>query len=234
MFIFWGRVLKTKVEAFLNEVQELAKAGGKVCVLAASKTQSLDSILEIHRQGIVHFGENYVQEGLEKIQAYQEQALENIVWHLIGPLQSNKAKVVAAHFDWVDSVHSEKLLNRLNQYRTQDQKPLNVCLQVNIDRAPTKNGFEPNIELLKNVVKQAAELSHINIRGLLVMPDDHPQDVLLDYFHQAKKLFDELVTHFGHKKFDTLSMGMSSDYQLAIRGGSSMIRVGSLLFGKRS
>jgi len=241
-------MVNTLIAENLNEISlQIAKAERQrpanyhadeyTTLIAASKLQSLEAIETAYHLGIRHFGENYVQEGVEKIQSIallqKIQPTPDIVWHLIGPLQSNKVKLAAEHFDWVDSVHSLKLLKKLSEHRRDQLPPINVCLQVNIDQASTKQGFMPESDELLAVMAEAAKLDRVCVRGIMVMPDIHEAATLKHYFKSAYQLFLKLQAECNNAAFDTLSMGMSQDYPLAISQGATMIRLGSALFGAR-
>jgi pyridoxal phosphate enzyme (YggS family) len=200
-----------------------------VKLLAVSKTKPVSDIMAAYEEGQRTFGENYIQEGVDKIQ--QLSALSNIEWHMIGPIQSNKTKVVAEHFDWVQSVDREKIARRLNDQRPAEMAPLNVCIQVNIDDEVSKSGVKPEDvdELVRFITKQ----DKLCLRGLMAIPkanpDSHEQGQSLS---ALKELFDRYHTNLTN--FDTLSVGMSSDMQSAIAHGSTMVRIGTAIFGARN
>lgn len=200
-----------------------------VQLLAVSKTKPVSDINLAYEAGQRLFGENYVQEGVEKIQHLS--ALTDIEWHMIGPLQSNKTKVVAEHFDWVQSVDREKIARRLNDQRPSDMPPLNVCIQLNIDDEDSKSGIQ--INALPALIDTINGLPNLKLRGLMAIPKASP-----DEEEQAQTLttLAELFAEYQQKlsDFDTLSVGMSSDLEAAIEHGSSMVRVGSAIFGARS
>jgi pyridoxal phosphate enzyme (YggS family) len=179
------------------------------------------------------FGENYVQEGVEKIQEINKlnPHLE-LIWHFIGHLQSNKTKVVAQHFDWVQTIDRIQIAQRLNDQRPHDLGPLQVCIQVNIDAGATKSGVAPESAL--ELAEQISSLPMLELRGIMSIPDakDDVEAELNDH-RRAKALFDHIKSKNISKRFDTLSMGMSGDLQAAIQAGSTMVRVGTALFGAR-
>ena len=181
----------------------------------------------MHSLGQVCFGENYVQEALAKIQLLSELDIE---WHYIGPLQSNKTNEAAKHFHWVQSVDREKILRRLSSQRPQTMRPLNVCIQVNIDREPQKAGVLP--EETENLARLCAELPGLHLRGLMCIPqigsDEHDP---ADSYRHMKDLYQGLLDK--GLVMDTLSMGMSADLDAAVRHGSTMVRIGTDLFGPR-
>lgn len=202
-------------------------AGNAVRLLAVSKTQPAGAVRNLASQGQIAFGENYVQEALAKQRQLADLALE---WHLIGPLQSNKCREVALHFDWLQSLDRIKLVAPLARHRPHGRDPLDVLVQVNIDDESSKAGCAPaDVGALAAAV--AAE-STLRLRGLMAIPAPSPDlAVRRDAFRRMRALFDALrETHGG---IDTLSMGMSDDFELAIAEGATMVRVGTALFGER-
>ena len=210
--------------------QASGRSTGSVHLLAVSKTFPADAVAAVAALGQRDFGENYVQEGVDKIAALQ--GVAGLVWHCIGPLQSNKTRLVAEHFDWVHSVDRVKIAQRLSEQRPAHLPPLQVCLQVNIDGGPTKAGVAPADAL---ALAQAVEaLPRLALRGLMTIPDAVAGfDAQLAVHAQAKRLFDELQAALGLPHFDTLSMGMSADLEAAVQAGSTMVRVGTAVFGAR-
>lgn len=204
----------------------------KVSLLAVSKTQSATAVDALARLGQRAFGENYVQEALAKQRELVAcgSASSALEWHLIGPLQSNKCREVAEHFDWLQSLDRAKLIEPLARHRATDRRPLNVLIQVNIDDEASKSGCTPAaIEALAASVAAAPTL---RLRGLMAIPAATPDLALRrDAFQRMRGLFDAL--HATHAGIDTLSMGMSEDFELAIAEGATMVRVGTLLFGAR-
>jgi pyridoxal phosphate enzyme (YggS family) len=196
-------------------------------LLAVSKTQAATAVAKMAAAGQRAFGENYVQEALAKQAALNDATLE---WHLIGHLQSNKARDAATAFDWVQTVDRMKLVAALARQRPGDRPPLNVLVQVNIDDEASKHGCAPgDIDMLAAAI--AAE-PRLRLRGLMAIPAPHPQATRRrDAFRRMKVLFDALAARDSH--IDTLSMGMSDDFELAIAEGATMVRVGSALFGAR-
>ena len=196
-------------------------------LLAVSKTRSSNEIAVLAQAGQHAFGENYVQEALPKIDALREHALE---WHLIGHLQSNKADAAARAFDWVQSVDRLKLVDALARHRPQTMPPLNVLVQVNIDDEGRKSGCAPeDIDALADAV---AAQPRLRLRGLMAIPAPFPDEApRRAAFRRMRALFDALAAR--HPGIDTLSMGMSGDFELAIAEGATMVRVGTALFGAR-
>ena len=210
--------------------QASGRSPGSVQLLAVSKTFPADAVAAVAALGQRDFGENYVQEGVDKIVALKSVA--GLVWHCIGPLQSNKTRLVAEHFDWVHSVDRLKIAQRLSEQRPAHLPPLQVCLQVNTDGGPTKAGVAPADALA--LAQAVAALPRLALRGLMTIPDPVDGfDAQLALHTQAKRLFDALQTALGLPHFDTLSMGMSADLEAAVQAGSTMVRVGTAVFGAR-
>ena len=212
------------------QLQNAAAAAGRPAprLLAVSKTQDATAVAELADAGQLAFGENYVQEAASKQPALDGRGLE---WHLIGHLQSNKAREAAALFDWVQTVDRAKLVPALARHRAPDRPPLNVLIQVNIDDEASKHGCQPeDVPALADAV--AAE-PRLKLRGLMVIPTPHPEpEQRRDAFRRTRQLFDALQA--DHPAVDTLSMGMSDDFAIAIAEGATMVRIGTALFGARS
>jgi pyridoxal phosphate enzyme (YggS family) len=201
-----------------------------VQLLAVSKTFPAEQVREVAALGQRDFGENYVQEGEDKIAALKD--VPGLVWHCIGPLQSNKTRPVAAHFDWVHSVDRLKIAQRLSEQRPADLPPLNICLQVNIDGGSTKAGVSPNDALA--LAQAVSALPRLVLRGLMTIPEPADTfDAQLAVHQQAKHVCDELKAALALPHFDTLSMGMSADLEAAVQAGSTLVRVGTAVFGSR-
>lgn len=198
-----------------------------VQLLAVSKGQPIAAIRDMAGLGQRAFGENYVQEGLSKIEALADLRLE---WHFIGRLQSNKAALVAAHFDVCQSVDRPKLVEALARARRADQPPLQVLLQVNVDGEAGKGGVNP--AQLPALARLAGDCPTLRLRGLMAIPEPHPDPtVRRQAFERLATLQDQLRA--AHPGLDTLSMGMSDDFPEAIAAGSTLVRVGTALFGPR-
>jgi len=196
-----------------------------VQLLAVSKTHPSESLREMYTAGQRAFGENYLQEALEKIEALHDLDIE---WHFIGHVQRNKTKHLAEKFDWVHGVDRLIIAERLSNQRGDDQSALNICLQVNIDGQDSKDGCAP--DEVAELVAQISQLPKIKLRGLMVIPA--PDNTAA--FADAKALFDAVKDQHTHPEdWDTLSMGMSGDLEAAIAAGSTMVRVGTALFGAR-
>lgn len=203
------------------------RAVGEVQLLAVSKTFGPDEVRDAFAAGQRAFGENYIQEGVEKTGLLADLPIE---WHCIGPVQSNKTRLVAAHFDWVHTVDRLKVAQRLSQQRPAGKPALQVCIQVNIDGGPTKSGVAPRDAL--GLAREIVQLPNLVLRGLMTIPeacDDF--DGQLAVHRRARALFDELRAE--GLALDTLSMGMTADLEAAIAAGSTMVRVGTAIFGSR-
>ena len=224
------------IPAQLRQVQEriqqacvtAARDPLSVRLLAVSKTFPASQVAEAFAAGQTAFGENYIQEAVEKITALAHLSLE---WHCIGPIQSNKTRLVAEHFDWVHSVDRLKIAQRLSEQRPDTLAPLNVCLQINIDGGPTKSGVAPQEALA--LAQAVAQLPRLRLRGIMTIPEPSENFASASKAHrEARALFDALCQ--SGLALDTLSMGMSADLEAAISEGSTMVRVGSAIFGGRS
>jgi pyridoxal phosphate enzyme (YggS family) len=204
------------------------RAGRDVRLLAVSKTKPAAAIRSVAAAGQRAFGENYIQEALAKQLELADQHLE---WHMIGPLQSNKCRAVAEHFDWLQSLDREKLIAPLNRWRPEDKPPLNTLIQVNIDDEASKSGCPP--DQIGALAQKILAAPRLNLRGLMAIPEPSPDmHKRRTAFRRMRKLFDGLRRE--HASIDTLSMGMSDDLELAIEEGATMVRVGTAVFGARS
>jgi pyridoxal phosphate enzyme (YggS family) len=202
------------------------RAPDAVRLLVVSKTFPAAAVREAFHAGARAFGENYVQEGLAKVDELME-LRSQIEWHLIGPLQSNKTRPVAERFDWVHSVDRLKIAERLSEQRPPELPPLNVCLQVNISAEASKSGLLP--AEVAPLAAQVAALPRLKLRGLMAIPEPGPGALAQ---HQAMAALFEALKAEG-LALDTLSLGMSADLEDAVRAGSTMVRVGSAIFGAR-
>ena len=202
-----------------------------VTLVAVSKTKPVEDILELYNLGQRDFGENYVQELVEK----HEQLPKDIRWHFIGHLQSNKVKLIAPFVSLIHSVDSEKLLKEINKQAAKNNRIVDCLLQVHIAKEETKFGLDENElkELLATDFTDSTDLKNIRIKGLMGMASfSDNMEIVRKEFQLIKKLYDQFSIH--NSSFSILSVGMSSDYKIAIEEGSNMVRIGSLLFGKRS
>jgi hypothetical protein len=200
----------------------------EVTLLAVSKTFGPEAVREAWDTGQRAFGENYIQEGIEKIELLGGLGIE---WHCIGPIQSNKTRLVATHFDWAHTVDRLKIAQRLSEQRPDAMPPLNVCVQVNIDGGANKSGVEPS-EVLQ-LARDVTMLPRLKLRGLMTIPEPTESFSEQQAVHmKARALFDELRA--AGLAIDTLSMGMTGDLEAAIAAGSTMVRVGTAIFGGRA
>lgn len=199
---------------------------GSVQLIAVSKFQPASAIREAYQWGQRHFGENYLQEAIAKQDALRD--LDDIVWHFIGPVQSNKTRPIAERFDWVHSLSHTKTILRLNEQRPQDLPPLNVCVQVNVSRESTKSGVE--IEDLDHFIEVFSTLDRVRLRGLMAIPAPLASDEAdpAKPFRDLRHVKDVLSV-----PLDTLSMGMSDDLEWAILEGATWVRIGTAVFGPR-
>jgi len=210
---------------------EAATSAGRrpesVRLLAASKTQPPEMVLEACRCGQRDFGENFAQEGIDKMRALGR---SDLVWHFIGHLQSNKTRLVAEHFDWVHTIDRVKIAERLSRQRPRDTADLNVCIQVNVDGEASKSGVEPD-EVVK-LARAIAKMPRLRLRGLMCIPAPRTGfDAQREPFAMMRQLADKLRA--DGIDTDTLSMGMSGDFRAAIFEGATMVRIGTALFGPR-
>ncbi|MBW8366456.1 MAG: YggS family pyridoxal phosphate-dependent enzyme [Arenimonas sp.] len=222
--------LHQALHGILQSIENAAKLAGRphgVRLLAVSKTRPAEAVREMAQAGQLAFGENYVQEAIAKIRALSGLGLE---WHLIGHLQSNKCREAAEHFDWVQSVDRAKLVDALDRARPEAMPPLNVLVQVNVDGEAGKSGCRPDD--VPALADRIAAAPRLRLRGLMAIPEPHPDPAhRRDAFGRLKSLFDAVAAR--HPGVDTLSMGMSEDFGLAIAEGSTLVRVGTALFGAR-
>jgi PLP dependent protein len=222
-----------------NNLQQLRAQIGQACtdcgrnpnevtLLAVCKTFGPDAVRQAYAAGQRHFGENYIQEGEEKIASLQD--LSDAIWHMVGPVQSNKTRVVAEHFAWMHSVDRLKTAQRLSAQRPVHLAPLQVCIQVNIDAGLNKSGVAPDQMLA--LAQEIHALPSLQLRGMMVIPEPAQDPVqAASVLQSAKDLF--ITLKQTHPQVDTLSMGMSADMTLAIAKGSTMVRVGTAIFGGR-
>ncbi|MDM1019412.1 YggS family pyridoxal phosphate-dependent enzyme [Acinetobacter sp. VNK23] len=216
-------------QSVLDQIQlacgRVQRDPASVQLLAVSKTHPSQSLRKMYQAGQRSFGENYLQEALTKIDELQDLEIE---WHFIGHVQRNKTKHLAERFDWVHGVDRLIIAERLSSQRLETQKPLNICIQVNIDGQDSKDGCQP--DEVAELVQQISQLPNICLRGLMVIPA--PENSVA--FADAKTLFEQVRSqHARPQDWDTLSMGMSGDLDAAIAAGSTMVRVGTALFGAR-
>jgi pyridoxal phosphate enzyme (YggS family) len=224
--------ISANLQAVHARIETAARACGRapetVGLLAVSKTWPASSVREAAMAGQQAFGENYVQEGIDKI---REVARPDLEWHFIGPLQGNKTRQVAETFDWVHSVDRLKIAERLAQQRPETLPPLQVCLQVNISGEDTKNGVAP--QEAPALAQRIAQLPRLALRGLMAIPAPAADFAgQREPFRRLRLLFEQLVRE--GLALDTLSMGMSNDIEAAIAEGATLVRVGTAIFGERN
>ena len=222
-----------KLQQVRTRIDAACKACGRdptsVRLLAVSKTFPEAALRAAHAAGQSAFGENYVQEGVAKIQALAD-LRSAIEWHCIGPLQSNKTRVVAEHFDWVHSIDRLKIAQRLSEQRPAGIAPLQLCLQVNVDGGANKSGVTPPEALA--LARQVVELPNVRLRGLMAIPEPaESYEAQRALFLRATALYEELRA--AGMPLDVLSLGMSADLEAAVAAGSTMVRVGTAIFGGR-
>jgi pyridoxal phosphate enzyme (YggS family) len=233
--IMWNspETVQARLRAVTERIATAARAAGRdpasVSLVAVSKTFPADAVAAVHAAGQAAFGENYVQEAVDKIETLRLQRSE-LEWHFIGPIQSNKTRAIAEQFDWVQSIDRLKVAQRLSEQRPPDLAPLNVLLQVNISGEGTKSGVAPaDLETLAQAVGQ---LPRLKLRGLMAIPEPEADATRQRAPLAAMRaLFDRLRA--AGVDVDTLSMGMSADLEFAVLEGSTMVRIGTAIFGER-
>ncbi|MEQ1529683.1 MAG: YggS family pyridoxal phosphate-dependent enzyme [Methylococcales bacterium] len=221
--------LAERLTHILAQIKQTALAYGRhpdaVTLLAVSKTKPASDIMEAYQAGQRHFGENYLQEALNK--QLQLQGLD-ITWHFIGPIQSNKTKAIAEHFSWVHSVDSLKIATRLSKQRPPELPPLNICIQVNISNEASKSGI--SLEQLPALYRQVSELPNLKLRGVMAIPEPEHD---FERQRQPYRTLYKAVAELPDAELDTFSFGMSGDLEAAIAEGATMVRIGTALFGER-
>ena len=223
--------MRKELETNINSLEfKIAKASktvsknlGDIFLIAVSKKKNIEHIRTAQNLGINNFGENYAQELEEKAKNIDE----NVCWHFIGPLQSNKAKIISKYADWIHTIDRKKIADKINEECKKINKIINACIQVNISNESTKSGINP--ENLMIFAKYVDSMENINLKGIMVLPSlgENNKKQMQD----SKLLHEELVSVFPHAEY--LSMGTTNDFETAIVSGSNMIRVGELIFGKR-
>ena len=220
--------LRSKIKSIQLRIDEaskkILKESNEISLIAVSKRKSIEHIQHAYEIGIRNFGENYAQELEEKV---KQLSYKEIVWHFIGPLQSNKAKSIATNADWIHSLDREKIVNKINSECENENKKINGCIQINISGETSKSGLKP--EELLDFADHIKLLENINLKGIMVLPSltgDVEEQMV-----NSKKLHDKLIEF--HPEATYLSMGTTNDFESAIKFGSNMIRVGELIFGKR-
>ncbi len=224
--------VRTRMEVACHDA---GRALGSVALLAVSKTFPADAVQQAAHAGQRAFGENYLQEAVAKIEQLRGMGLDALQWHCIGPVQGNKTRLVAEHFDWLHTLDRERIAARLSEQRPAHLPPLQVCIQVNVDGGANKAGVLPEHALA--LARTVASLPGLQLRGVMSIPE--PVDTFaaqLELHQRARTVFDALRESDlpGRAHIDTLSLGMTGDLEAAIAAGSTLVRVGSGLFGSRA
>ena len=229
-------IISDNMQAVELAIQAAAEAANRprsdVQLLAVSKTFPSDAVLDAMQTGQRAFGENYLQEGVDKIAAVAAAAPDaQLEWHFIGPIQSNKTRPIAENFAWVHAVDRLKIAQRLSEQRPTGMPPLNICLQINISGEASKSGVAP--EALAELAHQVAALPNLRLRGLMAIPEPE-SDAAKQHlpFARVRNLFEQLQA--GGLQLDTLSMGMSGDLAAAVAEGATIVRIGTAIFGNRT
>jgi|TARA_B110000196_G_C20886619_1_gene539281 hypothetical protein len=221
-------LIKKNINNIINELeQHNSQPKREVRLVAVSKGQDQEKILEAFNAGHNIFGENYLQEAINKKEALKNFKIE---WHFIGPIQSNKCKLIAENFQWIQTVDRIKVANKLNKFNT-NQTPLNICIQINISNEDTKSGVK--IKEIDALAEYISNSDKLKLRGLMAIPSNTiKKEILINEYKQLKMIYENLKSKYS--TIDTLSMGMSNDYLLAIENGSNLVRIGTKIFGKRT
>ena len=221
----------SQINQNIQEAITLSSFDEKVTLVAVSKGQPFTNIVTAFDAGIINFGENYLQEALDKKSHLEKLAIQ---WHFLGPIQSNKCKLITENFDWVHSIDRVKVMKLLNDFRPSYMRPLNICIQINSSGEETKSGIAINNahEYLNDLIASLRELPMLKLRGLMSIPSNTENiNQVVTEFKSMYKLYTELKTQID--TVDTQSMGMSNDYKLAIEHGSNLVRIGTAIFGAR-
>ena len=233
-------LISNNLQVVRAELADAAQKAGRdpqqICLLAVSKTFPAQAVVDAVMAGQLSFGENYLQEAVDKIHAVQALLPQvSLEWHFIGPIQSNKTRQIAENFSWVHSVEREKIAQRLSEQRPPELPPLNICLQVNISREESKSGVLPEDAVA--LAKKMGDLKGVRLRGLMAVPAACDDPVEQRHaFRQLRELMEQIKQQIDVQgtPLDTLSMGMSGDMAAAIAEGSTIVRIGSAIFGKRN
>lgn len=230
--------IANNLQQVLGRIAHACAAAGRdpasVSLLAVSKTFGAEAVLQAAAAGQRAFGENYIQEGVEKVAAVGGGFVPALQWHCIGPIQSNKTRLVAEHFDWVHTLDRLKTAQRLSEQRPAHLPPLQVCIQVNVDGGASKSGVAP-VDALQ-LARAVAQMPRLCLRGVMSIPDEVQGGAAQLAVHlRVRQVFDALRAQggAGFEAFDTLSLGMTADLEAAVAAGSTMVRVGSGIFGAR-
>ncbi len=221
-----------RINESILEASAISNFPEKVTLVAVSKGHSFDKIIEAFNAGIINFGENYLQEALNKKLHLEEFAIQ---WHFLGPIQSNKCRLIAENFDWVHSVDRIKVMKLLNDFRPSNAPPLNICIQINSSGEDTKSGIGMNDaqSYLMDLVSALKELPKLKLRGIMSIPTNtESSEQVINEFKSMYMLYSKLKNQID--TVDTLSMGMSNDFKPAIEHGSNLVRVGTAIFGARA
>jgi len=221
----------SQINQNIQEAITLSSFDEKVTLVAVSKGQPFTNIVTAFDAGIINFGENYLQEALDKKSHLEKLAIQ---WHFLGPIQSNKCKLITENFDWVHSIDRVKVMKLLNDFRPSNMRPLNICIQINSSGEETKSGIAINNahEYLTGLIASIKELPMLKLRGIMSIPSNTENiNQVVTEFKSMYKLYTELKIQID--TVDTLSMGMSNDYKLAIEHGSNLVRIGTAIFGAR-
>ncbi len=224
--------IAAKLAQIRNEISiaetRFNRAKGSVCLLAVSKMRSVDEIMTAIDVGQRHFGENYCQEAIEKIEAINR---PDLIWHFIGPIQSNKTRQIASHFDWVHTVDRIKIARRLDEMRPDNTAPLNICVQVNISEEDSKSGI--SIGEIADFIKELDQFKRLKVRGLMSLPA--PTNVF-DKQRNPFSILNEKLQDLSRSRpdLDTLSIGTTQDMEAAIAEGATIVRLGTAIFGPRN
>ncbi|MCB1980101.1 MAG: YggS family pyridoxal phosphate-dependent enzyme [Burkholderiaceae bacterium] len=224
--------VRTRIDAACRAA---GRAPAEVSLLAVSKTFPAEAVARAALAGQRAFGENYLQEAVEKMSQLEDAGVSGLEWHCIGPVQANKTRLVAEHFDWLHTLDREKIARRLSEQRPAGLAPLQVCIQVNVDGGANKAGVAPGDALA--LACAVAALPRLQLRGVMSIPEPAPDFDSQRALHlKARAVFDEIRAADlpGAERFDTLSLGMSGDLEAAVAAGSTLVRVGSALFGQRA
>jgi len=221
-----------KLTQIHNEISstetQFQRQAGSVCLLAVSKTRTTDEIITAFNSGQRHFGENYCQEAIEKIETINQ---PDIIWHFIGPIQSNKTKQIASHFDWVHAVDRIKIARRLNEARPEGIAPLNICVQINISGEKSKSGI--SIDETEAFISELEQFKRLKVRGLMALPAPTTEfDEQRAAFSKLNLKLNDLKKH--NPNLDTLSIGTTQDMKAAIAEGATIVRIGTAIFGPRN
>lgn len=224
----------TQIRKLINTAEKrFHRDEGSVCLLAVSKTRTVDEIMTAINAGQRHFGENYCQEAIEKIDAIKQ---TDAIWHFIGPIQSNKTRQIADHFDWVHTVDRIKIARRLDEMRPENTAPLNICVQINISGEDSKSGI--SINDAEDFISELEQFKHLKVRGLMSLPapsqDFDEQRAAFSQLNEKLRLLNINRLSQHKPELDTLSIGTTQDMEAAIAEGATIVRIGTAIFGPRN